>query len=486
MISLTDIKGLNNFKIVRDVSASSVQTIVTQFFGFAIFYLTSKYLSKEDYGSLNWSIAVGFTLFTIASFGLDLVLVKRIASGKDVRTMSGIHLFHSICTGIILCILLYILFYLHPSLSKHFPVFFLVILYLFAANVANSFKLTLQGIEQFKKLAKIAVIVNIIKLSLILLLFFNTFFLVKYVVLVFLATALFELYLGFIYSKKAGYLILPKLTVKEYFAFIKESLPQLGVVLFDSAFARIDWILLGILSTTVFTAEYSFAFRVFELSKLPLLIVAPILLTRFSKLLGNNHSLSETNKNNLRFFFNIEIFISMLIPILLVVAWSPMVDYLTNGKYGEVNQLTFLILSICVPIHFIINFLWTLGFAKGQLKEIFKITAFVSIANIALNVLLIPLYGGVGSAAAYLICTIIQLVFYLIFINQSNINFSWKSVLLAFCNAIASVVIVKFSADDKVFIAAISAIIIYIALSIITRQIEYNSLKLHVLSLKST
>ena len=58
-------------KLVRDISANTVQTLITQVFGFVIFYITSKYLSKDEFGEFNWAIAIGSTIIATASLGLD-------------------------------------------------------------------------------------------------------------------------------------------------------------------------------------------------------------------------------------------------------------------------------------------------------------------------------------------------------------------------------------------------------------------------------
>lgn len=70
----------------------------------------------------------------------------------------------------------------------------------------------------------------------------------------------------------------------EYKGLVKESLPQFGVAVFTSALSRLDWILLGILSTNIVLAEYSFAYKVFEVATLPMLVIAPVLIPRFTKL----------------------------------------------------------------------------------------------------------------------------------------------------------------------------------------------------------
>src|ERR1041385_5781520 len=89
-------------KLVKDISANTLQTGITQVFSLFIFYFTSRYLAKVDFGELNWSMAVGSTVIALASLGLDVVFVKRLASGQDVMVISGIHFFHTVIAGVLL------------------------------------------------------------------------------------------------------------------------------------------------------------------------------------------------------------------------------------------------------------------------------------------------------------------------------------------------------------------------------------------------
>src|SRR6476659_4642502 len=96
-------KILSKNKFVRDISASTAQTLITQSFTVLVFYLMSTYLPKQDFGDFNWAVALGFTVISFASLGLDLVFVKRVAAGDDVLTVSGIHFFHTLIVGAVVC-----------------------------------------------------------------------------------------------------------------------------------------------------------------------------------------------------------------------------------------------------------------------------------------------------------------------------------------------------------------------------------------------
>ena len=195
------------------------------------------------------------------------------------------------------------------------------------------------------------------------------------VIIIFITGDIAELLLSFFITKKI--LKIP-LSVKpnkiNYLNLLKESLPQVGVVIFTSAIARFDWIILGILASNIIVAEYSFAFKVFELTTLPLLVIAPVLIPLFTRLFHSPATKPAKEKiNDLFILLRFEMIIASLVALMLNVLWIPVIDFITHGKYGAVNRYTILILSACMPFIYANNFLWTINFAKSELKKIFYI-----------------------------------------------------------------------------------------------------------------
>ena len=469
---------LNKKKLIRDISASTLQTLFTQLFGLGIFYFTSRYLTKNDFGEFNWAMAVGATVIAIASLGLDLVFVKRVAAGSDVVTISGIHFFHTLLSAMVLGIGTVLLQVFLPAFANAHPLYLYVFLGLAVANMGNSFKLCLNGLEAYKQLAWLSLAANGLKFAGIFALFVMNRFAVFEVVMVYAGTSCVEFLLAYaLLRSRLNHAVKPLLRVTEYKYFILESLPQLGVVLFDSALARIDWILLGVMSTAVITAEYSFAYKLFELAKLPLLILSPILLTRFSKMFANRNTIGQEQAQQLQFFFRFELTLMMFIPIVLVCVWTPLMDFVTSGKYGAVNEKTFWILALCIPMHAIINFLWTLAFVQNHLKKLMVITITSSMLNLLGNLVLIPLFGGLGAAWAFLASTLVQLGMYVGMIRYPDFKLHYGMVILAFFNAALSVIISKLLFENSV-LCAFSAVLIYVILARLNKQIDLKSIRL--------
>jgi O-antigen/teichoic acid export membrane protein len=63
-----------------------------------------------------------------------------------------------------------------------------------------------------------------------------------------------------------------------------------------------------------------------------------------------------------------------------------------------------------------------MAFAQKQLKLTFYVTTAASILNLILNLVLIPRFGSLGAAVAYLTSTLAQLVLYKLFTDQKRLH----------------------------------------------------------------
>lgn len=421
-------------------SANALQILFSQLGSLFLFWLSSKELSKPDFGSFNWYFAIYGSIIAIFSFGFDFIIIKRVSSKNDLGS-ARVQLIQSIiiCSISIIPLILF-MFYIDSS-SQFKETFFILVAFQFT-YLSLPFKNVLTGKELFFKSAQSVIFSNLVKILLIISLY-ATHAITLYNVSLTLALCNFIELLVYIINSYSAFehnFFKGAFNFSLYKSLLKESLPQLGVIVFDSAFARIDWILIGVLSTSnanLNTAEYSFAYKIFELSKLPLLILAPILFTRFSKLFYNSQGITKDTRSGIVSFFKIELIIGMVIPITLNIVWVPLMQFFTANKYGPDNSKVYFLLSCTVPIIYMINFLWTIAFARGQLRLTMVLSIINSILNILLNVVLIPNYGQLGAAWSFLICNVVMFPVYYYFVKQDSVKLPLKSALIILVIGIA-------------------------------------------------
>jgi O-antigen/teichoic acid export membrane protein len=465
-------------KLLKDVSASTIQVLLNQVLGLAIFYTISRWLSKEVFGELNWSQAAAALLITVIAAGTDMIVARRIARANDIRETAGLHFIHALYTGAALALLFVAFYFFLPSIYQSHILLPGILLSQAISFASSPFKQIANGTRAFGHLAILSTISNIVKTILLVICIILNQLTAQNLILLFITGSLIELLTGiFLTVKKAGHRIFPLYwDNKKYLLLLKESLPQYGVTLFNIVLARFDWVLLGILTTGIITAEYSFAYKAFELSRLPLLVISPLLLPIFSRIFRDNKLVSSSQNAKLRLLFHTEMALSALLPVLLASCWSPLMDSLTDQKYGTVNEATFLILSFCVPIQFATDYYWNLCFAQDHMRQNLKVSVYSCILNIALNIVLIPMYGGVGAACAYLACFLVQLILYNYYTRHNTTKPDLIALVKAIGSAMIAILVTRYLISTPVM-AAIIALVIYLLLSILTRLVVIQKIR---------
>lgn len=466
-------------RFLQDISASTIQVVLNQVLGLAVFILTSRYLSKPVYGEFNWSLAILTFVTTILSLRLEQVIVRKVASGENPSTLLGIFAAHTLFFGLFFYLLLYSACLIFPSFFHQHDLLLIAAISQLLLFFASPFKQLANGQEHFRLLAIMSTVSNLVRAAGLLLLLLLNSFGIQQVLIIYIVAALAELVIC-IYAVRfrMGIRISRGWVIKDYLLLLRESWPQIGSVFLNAAVARFDWILLGIFSTSVITAEYSFAYKVFELCPLPMLILAPVLLSRFSGYFSRHSEDSLLqNRKELSFFIRYAMIAATLLPLLLNIAWTPLMDAITGNKYGEVNKLSFFILSLCLPFQYMINLLWTVEFAQNRLKKILQITAVSCIVIVAGDLLMIPLMNAKGAALVYLLATMLEFGLYLRSSVISKIKESWISVALCTGSALLSGVAAE-RLTEPVHMRLAIALCIYSGLLILTSQVKWNDWRL--------
>lgn len=401
-------------KFLHDISANSLQVIINQLCGLVIFYVLSAWLSKDQFGEINWSLAVLLTTFNMLSFGIDQVAIKKIAGGHNISTTLSTYIFHVVFSGAIVYLLLVISAFVFKDYFHLHQLLLMIGVGKLMIFFSTPFKQLATGLEKFKPLVLMSICSNILRSIALVAFALSGTLDIKLIILIFITGDLAEFLLCLLITRY--HLRVPfnlKWDKENYILLIKESMPQLGVTFFTAAMARLDWIFLGILASNIVLANYSFAYKVFEVATVPLLILAPLLIPRFTRIFQQENKETEEEKmSSLLVLLRIEIIIACLAALVLNVLWVPVIDFITHNRYGAVNSPIILILSLCMPFLYFNNFLWTISFAKGHLKKIFQIFLICFLVNLTSTVVLIIFFKGEGAAAAYLIAIILQSILF--------------------------------------------------------------------------
>jgi O-antigen/teichoic acid export membrane protein len=465
-------------KLATRILSSGLQAIAVQVLGSAFFYFISIYLSKEDFGIINWGNAVSLFLTVFLGFGLEQVVIRRIAASNRSDWAAAAFFMHAVVGFLITFLLLLTLsrfIKAEANTYKVLPWFFLVQGLIYVGVPLKQF---LNAKEKFTPYGIIAIISNVSKIIAAFVLLKNHALNIHTVIIILICTAAFELCGLVVYLvTKTDFSF--KLKIKAYIKLIKEASTQYISVIFDMSLSRMDWILLGVMTSNAVLADYSFAYRAFEIARLPLLIIAPIILPRLARLLSFNSKPGTVQQLYINSFSTIETFFAMLIPLALNILWVPLITLITKGKYGDTNSLQFLMLSLCIPLQFFINLLWSVCFAAKKYKSVSSITIICAVTNIMLNLILIPRLQGPGAAIAFFVTTLLQgCLYYRLVYKQIMIISPWPIMFFA----IAAVVIYFFTTylNVQFFIQLIIAIALYVLFALLSKMIN----KQHITNFK--
>jgi len=457
-------------KLIQNLSVNAVQLIVNQLLGLGIFYMLSTGLDKNSFGQINLALAILLSVFNILSFGMDQMVVKKIAAGSDTSSILSIYLVHVLISGLIFYGLLFAGAIFFHNTNELYSLLLLIGIGKLMIFLSTPFKQAANGMERFRLMAYMSVISNLVRCSgLILLGLFHCLSLHN-AIIIFIGGDVTELlFCIFLFYQTTKIPAKLKWNGTGYKSLLLESLPQTGVVLITSALARFDWIFIGFMVSAVKLAEYSFAYKIFEISTLPLLAIAPLLIPRFTKLFQTHTVPAE----ELKFLVRIEMVVAAFTGLLLNICWSPVVDAITSGKYGLINVKTIFILSLCLPVLYLNNFLWTVYFTRGRLKMILASFLLAFLVNVLGDILLIPFFKNEGAAFAFLAACIVQSIYYLKQGTIPELKNVWLPLIPCVLCALISGVLSRALFPNGWFTLP-AAILIYLALLFASTQIKLS------------
>lgn len=447
-----------------------MQAIAVQVLGGVFFYFISIYLSKADFGTISWMNAVSIFITTLLSFGLEQVVIRRIAVSRRSDWAAAAFLMHTIAGFAITLFVLLLL----KGLIKSTPNIFNLLPWFFAAQgliyIGTPLKQFLNAREQFTPYGIIALVSNVCKIAVAFILLQTRALYVGTVIVILISTAGFELCSLLLYVlTKTGFSF--RFHFKAYTKLIKESFAQYIAVIFDMSLSRMDWILLGVLTSNIVLADYSFAYRAFELAKLPVIVIGPIILPRLARMMALNNKPDAMHQQQINSFNAVEVFFAVLIPLTLNILWVPLVTLITKGKYGDTNALQFLILSVCIPFQFFINLLWSLSFGAKKYRAVTFITIGCAAVNIVLNIILISKFGGAGAAVAFLVTTFLQVCLYYKLVSKHIITISLRPLVL-FATAATVIYFMVIRINIYFVFQLLIAMVLYVLFGLVTKQIN--------------
>lgn len=370
------------------------------------------WLSKSELGVYAYCIAAASFASELTTMGANPIVVRRIAgkaSGEEVVGRNALFL-RLIVPSLSAVVIMLVIASLSLAI-EHFQLMLLAFAACSVGQVSGFFKQLFIAKQKFwyhTYSEQVGLLVRVVTgITLV-----RTGFGAKGMIVALLVGYCIEtLFSALTASRKLSAPLIPKLDIPEFIATLREGLPLLGLVIFNQALARADWFIMGISRTASETGEYAFAYRMFEATWLPHAILGTLLLPKLSAIFHDSGAEVEL-KARLTSLHRLMVAVSVILPLALVLVWTPVVDHFTGGKYGAVNQTVVQILCLSVPFAAGTGLFWNAAIAAQRSKTVFFASGISSSLNLAMNLVLVPRFGAIGAALSTTIPFIVQYIIY--------------------------------------------------------------------------
>jgi O-antigen/teichoic acid export membrane protein len=193
---------------------------------------------------------------------------------------------------------------------------------------------------------------------------------------------------------------IPALTVtrRRWRALASTSIPFAVQEVFTTLLARVDTLILSLLVTQAALGRYGAAYRLFEST----LFISYALVGAFSAMFTY---LGPDSKPTLRSVFQRAIKLSLVsltpLAVIFVVLARPLCELIYGPAFGSAALPLRILGPGVVPVG-LVMLITSLVISRGDPRRIVTVTGIMVAANVALNFVLIPLYGVAGAAVAML------------------------------------------------------------------------------------
>ena len=389
---------------------------------FLLFIFLARYLGPQEFGILNYLLALVFLFTSLSSLGINPVLTNILIKNKrktnnSIISNSYILRFFSSLFGYLIFILFII--YLH---GKNVYLSYSIIIGL--SIIIKSYEVLFSYFES-KSLSKYIVISQTISLVIVfsLIVFFLYLeFDIKYIYYCFLIDSLITLFLIniFFFKKERNFLF--NLDFRKIYKIIHKSFPVLLSIISIVIYMRIDQVMINLLLSEKDVGIYSVSVRIVEMfhfiPKIIMVSYLPILL------ISKNYTFELIKINSLLFKLSILV-------IFFIFALS---KYITSILFGEIymeSVLTTILLSISLIFVFfgVANEHW---YISKNLQKYYALNVFIgAITNIILNYFLIQSFGISGAAYSTILTYLLIIFLFDIFNKKTRVllKLKYKSII---------------------------------------------------------
>lgn len=408
--------------ILKGSASTSVGTIASMIFQFLSVMIMTRYVSKEDFG-IYVLIIVAVNFFNLlGGLGLELTMVKWIASGKEeernyiLYPVLRLRALSLIFIGALFFFTGKLLLSIYdPRLIKYIPL--IVGIFIFA-NFRDLFYNLLQGLNRFIHYASVNIISAIFRFTVVLVVALLNKLNIETLIYLELLFTVVSVILQSVVIPFKKLLNKPK-TSETYKRIIKFSLPlyMTNMVVFFNG--RVNIFIIGAYLNAASIALFDVASKIPQAMRRLLKSFIIVYFPNLSKLFSKDDS--KTAVTLMGKSLNVLSLVMMFVVIIAFLFREEIVVLLFSAKYTA-SAMAFAVLVFNVYLRALADLMGYSFVPAGYPKVSAIVNTIGSVVSITCSILLIPIYGFIGAAYSLLIMNTISIALYYSFLRKYHIS----------------------------------------------------------------
>lgn len=432
--------------------------------GLLLMTLLVKFLTPLEYGVWSQFKITGILLMGICLLGLDNTFLRFFGDDSHIEKRSNAF-FSFLLIGLLASIIIGSLVYLFSDnisqlltdVGSYSNVFSLMILYLFFSVIYSYLVVFLRAVHRVKNLFYFEFLRLFLELVAIYFLFFYGFSIFE-VVLVFIFSRIMVVLLFFVIHKKDFHF--KKFDFGSISSDFSYGLPLSIAPFLLWVLQAADQYVIGYFFNAEIVGLYAFAY---SLSWLPRIVIHSVNFVLFPNLA----KISRQNNDHFNVFFSMSQRIIFFFTIPAIVGLSSLSNEIISLVFSE----SYLESSFLIPIissSLLFSAFWVFGMSllkiEKKTKLILVILLTLSVINVGLNILLVPLYGYVAAAFTTLLTFLISGIIGIIIMRRRKVKIDVVSIVKSLISSALMFIFIYLTRD---FVSSILSLLILISISVV-------------------
>lgn len=466
-----EFKMSNARRIAKNTTVLFIATIIGYIFAFFTNMYSARYLGAEGFGIISLALAITGIFGIFTDLGLNTLTVREVSRNKGLRDK---FVSNTLLMKILLSFLTFGLVVITVNILNYQQtvsnVVYLITLSVIFGGIYAVFNSIFQAEEKMEYIS-IGNILNCVLLFLgVMIAIYYQMEIIVFAAMYVVVSVLVLLYTVTAYLWKHH---LPQIKIDLNFwkPTLKEALPFGITAVFVNIYFWISSVMLSFMDGTEAVGWYNAAYRL-------ILFFIGLITVYMTSIFPAMSSFYKTSSESLKFAYERSFKYLLITSIPIAVGTTLISDRIILLVYGTGYIPAIIALQIMVWT-LVFMFINTLsGYLMGSINQqmaVTKISAIGAIINVALNVVLIPTLGYVGSSIATVLTefSFFPLFMYIIvranYINGKTVLKILPKILLA--NLIMAIFVMYFK-DINLILLVISATVVYLISLYLSRSID--------------